>query len=536
MDTRTELMLNLTRRRLLGQGFNALGLAALTRLTGGSASAADAAAATADAAAAGEAPPARNGLPGIPHHTPTAKRVIYLFMSGGPAQHDLYDYKPELDKLFDKDLPDSVRRGQRFTTMTSGQKRFPIAPSMFKFQQHGESAAWVSELLPHTAEVVDDLSFLRSVYTNAINHDPAMTFIQTGRELPGWPSLGSWLSYGLGTSTENLPNYVVMTPTWTGRKSAQALFSRLWGTGFLPSKLQGVALRAKGDPVLFLSDPPGVDRTTRRTMLDGLSELNHLQFEQTHDPETNARIAQYEMAFRMQSSVPELTDFSQESKETLDMYGPDIQTPGTFAASCLLARRMAERGVQCIQIFHRGWDQTPTCRATSATSAATSTSRRALIQDLKQRDMLKDTLIVWGGEFGRTVYCQGTLARDNYGRDHHPRCFTMWMAGGGIQGGRSLGATDDFSYNVIEDPVKISDINHTILYWPGNRQSPFVGQISGSGRTHHGRGRFPPAGRIPRVRTSIVGKSLRSGQNDCRSAAAKSAALTTSNSRPSGFA
>jgi hypothetical protein len=452
MDIRTETLLNLTRRRLLGSGLNAAGLAALTGLSGSQTRADE------------ETPQLKGSLPGIPHHPPTAKRVIYLFMSGGPAQHDLYDYKPELDKLFDQDLPDSVRQGQRITTMTSGQKRFPMAPSMFKFQQHGESGAWASELLPHTSKVIDDLAFIRSVHTNAINHDPAMTFIQTGRELPGWPSLGSWLSYGLGIGSENLPNYVVMTPTWTGRKSAQALFSRLWGTGFLPSNLQGVALRAQGDPVLFLSDPPGVDKPMRRRMLDGLNKLNQMQYEQVGDPETNARIAQYEMAFRMQTSVPELTDFSGETKEVLDMYGPDVNKPGTFAASCLLARRMAERDVQCIQIFHRGWDQHNNLpRDIRNQCRDIDQPTRALIEDLKQRDMLKDTLIVWGGEFGRTVYCQGKLARDNYGRDHHPRCFTMWMAGGGVQGGRSLGLTDEFSYNIVEDPVKISDLNHTIL-------------------------------------------------------------------------
>ena len=352
--------------------------------------------------------------------------------------------------------------------MTSGQKRFPLAPSMFKFQQHGDCGAWVSELLPHTAQVVDDLAFLRSVHTNAINHDPAITYIQTGRELPGWPSLGAWLAYGLGAANENLPNYVVMTPTWTGRKSAQALYSRLWGTGFLPSKHQGVALRAKGDPVLFLSDPPGVDKAMRRKMLDGLAELNQQQFDDVGHPETAARIAQYEMAFRMQTSVPELTDFSQESKHVLDSYGPDVGTPGTFAASCLLARRMAERGVQCIQLFHRGWDQHNNLpRDIRNQCRDIDQPTRALINDLKQRDMLKDTLIVWGGEFGRTVYCQGKLARDNYGRDHHPRCFTMWMAGGGIQGGRSIGQTDDFSYNVVEDPVKSVDINNTILHCLG---------------------------------------------------------------------
>lgn len=457
MDPRTEALLHMTRRQLLRRGFHATGTAALATMMGSRAMAKPESGSV-----------HRGGLPDIPHHPPTAKRIIYLFMGGGPAQQDLFDYKPELTKLFDKDLPDSVRLGQRFTTMTSGQKRFPIAPSMFQFKQHGECGAWVSELLPQTATVVDDLAFLRSVHTNAINHDPAITYIQTGRELPGWPSLGSWLAYGLGMSNENLPNYVVMTPTWTGRKSAQALYSRLWGTGFLPSKLQGVALRAKGDPVLFLSDPPGIDKGTRRKMLDGLAKLNQFQFDAFGDPETNARIAQYEMAFRMQTSVPELTDFSQEPKHVLDAYGPDVEKPGTFAASCLLARRMAERNVQCIQLFHRGWDQHNNLpRDIRNQCRDIDQATRALIEDLKQRDMLKDTLVVWGGEFGRTVYCQGKLARDNYGRDHHPRCFTMWMAGGGIQGGRSIGLTDDFSYNVVEDPVKSVDINNTILHCLG---------------------------------------------------------------------
>ncbi len=457
MDPRTETLLQMTRRQLLNRGLNAGGAAALAGLLGK------------DALAAGPDQPKRSGgLPDLPHHAPTAKRFIYLFMSGGPAQMDLYDYKPEVDKLFNKDLPDSVRQGQRFTTMTSGQKRFPLAPSMFKFAQHGKCGRWVSELLPETAKIVDELAFMYSVNTNAINHDPAITFIQTGRELPGWPSLGSWLAYGLGSETENLPNYVVMTPTWSGRQSAQALYNRLWGTGFLPSRLQGVALRAQGDPVLFLSNPSGVDSKTRSKMLDGLAKLNAIQFERAGDPEIQSRTSQYEMAFRMQTSVPELTDFSDEPQYVLDAYGPDVTKPGTFAASCLLARRMAERGVQCIQLFHRGWDQHGSlprdirnqCRDIDQPS-------RALVEDLKKRGMLDETLLAWGGEFGRTVYCQGKLTRDNYGRDHHPRCFTMWMAGGGIQGGRSMGVTDDFSYNIVEDPVKISDINNTILHCLG---------------------------------------------------------------------
>lgn len=457
MDPRTEMLLQTTRRQVLGGGISAGAAAAVASMLGQQASAAQK-----------TSPQRIGGLPDLPHHPPTAKRFIYLFMGGGPAQMDLYDYKPTLTKLFDKDLPDSVRQGQRFTTMTSGQKRFPLAPSIFKFKQHGECGRWVSELLPHTAGIVDDMSFMYSVHTNAINHDPAITAIQTGRELPGWPSLGAWLAYGLGVSNENLPNYVVMTPTWTGRKSAQALYNRLWGTGFLPSRLQGVALRAKGDPVLFLSDPAGVDKATRRKMLDGLAKLNQIQFETARDPEITSRIAQYEMAFRMQTSVPELTDFSNEPKHVLDMYGPDVNKPGTFAASCLLARRMAERDVQCIQLFHRGWDQHGSLpRDIRNQCKDIDQPTRALIDDLKQRDMLKDTLIVWGGEFGRTVYCQGTLKRDNYGRDHHPRCFTMWMAGGGIKGGRSIGATDDFSYNIVENPVKIADINKTILHCLG---------------------------------------------------------------------
>ncbi len=457
MNPLTEAMLQLTRRQLLGRGLSAAGSAALASLL------------AKDGHAAGaDGDQSKGGLPDLPHHPPTAKRFIYLFMSGGPAQMDMYDYKPLVTKMFDKDLPDSVRKGQRITTMTSGQKRFPLAPSMFKFNKHGDCGRWVSELLPHTSKVVDDLAFMYSVNTNAINHDPAITYIQTGRELPGWPSLGSWLAYGLGISTENLPNYVVMTPTWTGRKSAQALYNRLWGAGFLPSRLQGVALRAQGDPVLFLSNPEGVDPAARRRMLEGLAKLNALQFEKGGDPETQTRTAQYEMAFRMQTSVPELTDFSDEPKHILDSYGPDVNKPGTFAASCLLARRLAERGVQCTQLFHRGWDQhNGLPRDIRNQCRDIDQPTRALIQDLKQRGMLDDTLITWGGEFGRTVYCQGKLARDNYGRDHHPRCFTMWMAGGGIQGGRSQGATDDFSYNVVENPVNVADINATVLHCLG---------------------------------------------------------------------
>jgi hypothetical protein len=465
MDPRTEFLLTQTRRQLLTQGVHAAGAAALATIMGRRSLGADAAGPASSSAAV---PARKGGLPGMPHHPPTAKRFIYLFMNGGPSQMDLYDYKPEMEKHFDKDLPDSIRKGQRITTMTSGQARFPIAPSMFKFAQHGKCGRWVSELLPHTAKVVDDLSFMYSVHTNAINHDPAVTFIQTGRELPGWPSLGSWLTYGLGSETENLPNYIVMTPSWSAKRPAQALYQRLWSSGFLPPNLQGVALRAKGDPVLFLKDPPGVDTRTRRDMLDGLAKLNEMHHGSVGDPETAARIAQYEMAFRMQSSVPELTDLSKEPKHVLDLYGPEVTTPGTFAASCLLARRLSERGVQCIQLFHRDWDQHGDLPGDLRLQCRdVDQATRGLIEDLKQRDMLKDTVIVWGGEFGRTAYCQGGLSRTDYGRDHHPRCFTMWMAGGGIQGGRSIGETDEFSYNVVKDPVKIVDINNTVLHCLG---------------------------------------------------------------------
>ena len=459
MDPRTDALLHLTRRQLLMGGVKSAGLVAALAMLGQK---------PALAGGAATATGTIGRLPGLPHHAPKAKRFIYLFMGGAPSQLDLFDYKPKLTELFDKDLPDSVRQGQRITTMTSGQKRFPLAPSMFSFERHGKCGAWISELLPHTAKVIDDLAIIRSVYTNAINHDPAITFIQTGRELPGWPSLGAWLTYGLGMSSEDLPNYVVMTPTWSGRKSAQALYSRLWGAGFLSSRLQGVALRALGDPVLYLTNPPGIDQLTRRGLIDGLAKLNSKRFQVVGDPEIHARMAQYEMAFRMQTSVPELTDVSKESQHVLDMYGPEVQKPGTFAASCLLARRLCERGVQCIQLFHRGWDQHGKLpRDIRKQCRDIDQPTRALIEDLKQRGMLEDTLIVWGGEFGRTVYCQGDLKRTDYGRDHHPRCFTMWMAGGGVKGGVQLGRTDDFSYNIVEDEVKIADINNTILHCLG---------------------------------------------------------------------
>ncbi len=411
---------------------------------------------------------AHPGLPGLPHFAPKAKRLIYLFMNGGPSQMDLLDYKPGLDRIYDTDLPDSIRMGQRLTTMTSGQARFPIAPSKYEFKQYGNSGIWFSELLQHTAKIADDLAIVKTVHTEAINHDPAVTYIQTGNQVHGKPSLGSWLSYGLGSECDNLPAFVVMTPRWSAKRDAQALYQRLWEAGFLPTKHAGVALRAQGDPVLYLNDPPGVDKETRRDMLDALAKLNAAAYQKFGDPEINTRIAQYEMAFRMQSSVPELTDLSGESKATLDLYGPEVTLPGTFAHSAILARRLAERGVRCIEIFHREWDHhTDLTRDLPLQCRDVDHACYGLITDLKNRGMLDETLVVWGGEFGRTVYCQGKLARDNYGRDHHPRCFTMWMAGGGIKGGTVYGETDDFSYNVVKDPVHIRDINATILHCLG---------------------------------------------------------------------
>ena len=454
MDPVYEHLQTMTRRHFFGRSALGLGTAALASLL--------------PREACADAQPQTGGLPGLPHFAPKAKRAIYLFMNGGPSQMDLFDYKPKMAGLFDKDLPESIRMGQRLTTMTSGQTRFPVAPSKYKFRPYGKSGAWVSELLPFTAKVVDDLAIVKTVNTEAINHDPAVTYICTGHQLPGRASLGAWLSYGLGTMNHNLPAFVVMTATWTGRKEAQAIYNRLWGSGFLPSKHQGVALRSSGDPVLFLSNPPGVDLATRRRMLDALARLNQKEFDQVADPETQARIAQYEMAFRMQSSVPELVNIAGEPKAVLDLYGPDVHKPGTFAASCLLARRLAERGVRFVQIFHRGWDQHANLTGDLPKQCHdVDQPCYALLTDLKRRGMLDDTLVVWGGEFGRTVYCQGKLTPDNYGRDHHPRCFTIWMAGGGIKPGVVYGETDDFSYNVVENPVHIHDLNATILHCLG---------------------------------------------------------------------
>ena len=398
-------------------------------------------------------------------HPPKAKRAIYLFQSGGPPQMDLFDHKPQLDKVHGKEVPESVFRGQRLTGMTAGQSSFPVARSIFEFGQYGDSGQVMNaKLLPHLQEVADDLCIIRSMHTEAINHDPAITFFQTGFQIAGRPSIGAWLSYGLGSENENLPAFVAMT----SNRGGQALYDRLWGPGFLPSQHQGVRFRSGRDPVLYLNNPDGINSNLRRKTLDHLGELNRLRLEETGDPEIETRIAQYEMAFRMQTSVPELTDVSDEPESTFELYGDDARKPGTYAYNCLMARRLSERGVRFVQLFHRGWDThgglpkqlASRCRETDQPNAA-------LITDLKNRGLLEDTLVIWGGEFGRTVYCQGNLGAENYGRDHHPRCFTMWMAGGGVNAGTTYGATDDYSYNIVENPVSVHDLHATILHQLG---------------------------------------------------------------------
>lgn len=414
---------------------------------------------------------------GRPHFAPTAKRVIYLFQSGGPSHIDLFDYKPALENVHGQDLPDSIRQGQRLTGMTSGQKNFPVCKSLGKFAQHGQSGQWISDFLPHTSKVADHIAVIRSMHTEAINHDPGITFINTGSQFPGMPSMGSWVSYGLGTMNRNLPAYVVLTSQGTGKNPGQPIFSRLWGSGFLPSSHQGVQFRSGKDPVLFLNDPAGVTRGDRREMLDDLAGLNHLRHGEIGDPEILTRISQYEMAFRMQASAPELSDLSDEPASVFELYGEDARRPGTFAYNCLLARRMAERGVRFTQLFHRGWDQHDNlpvhlanqCRDTDQASAA-------LITDLAQRGLLEDTLVIWGGEFGRTVYSQGALGS---GRDHHGRCFSMWVAGGGIKPGISYGMTDEYSYNIVENPVHIRDLNATILHCLGMDHDRFTFRFQG---------------------------------------------------------
>ncbi|HKX29477.1 MAG TPA: DUF1501 domain-containing protein [Blastocatellia bacterium] len=456
MNPLTENLTMMTRRHFFGRLSLGLGTAALTSLLREHGDAAGL-----------QGREAVAGLPGLPHFAPKAKRVIYLYQAGGPSQLELFDPKPQLEKQRGQNLPESIRMGQRLTGMTAHQSNLPTAPSIYKFAQHGESGAWLSELLPHTAGVVDRLSFIKSIHTEQINHDPAITFSLTGFQIAGRPSLGSWVAYGLGSENQDLPAFIVMVSV--GRSGGdQPLYDRLWGSGFLASRYQGVKFQNGPDPVLYLSNPPGIDRQARRQFLDDLAELNRIQAREFGDPEILSRVAQYEMAYRMQSSVPELTDLSKEPAKTFDRYGPDARKPGTFAANCILARRLAERGVRFIQLFHRGWDQhgdlpkniVKQCQDTDQPSAA-------LILDLKERGLLEDTLVIWGGEFGRTVYSQGKLTEDNYGRDHHPRCFTVWLAGGGIKPGLTIGETDDFSYNIVRDPVHVHDLNATILHCLG---------------------------------------------------------------------
>ncbi|MCA9231416.1 MAG: DUF1501 domain-containing protein [Planctomycetales bacterium] len=442
----SELATELTRRHFFARTSVGLGTAALAHLL------------------SNETCQAGGVLNGF-HFAPRAKRVIYLFMSGGPSQIDLLDYKPLLNEKNGEELPASVRMGQRLTGMSGNQATLPLAGSVFKFQQHGQSGAWVSELLPHTAKIVDELAIIRSMHTEAINHDPAITFFQTGSQIAGRPSIGAWLDYGLGSENENLPSFCVLV---TKGKGGQPLYARLWGSGFLASQHQGVQFRSGKDPVLYLNNPAGVSAQNRRMMLDQLRQLHQLQVERTLDSAVAARIAQYEMAYRMQSSVPDVTNISDEPQHVLDMYGPDVSNPGSFAANCLLARRLAERNVRFIQLFHRGWDQHGNLPKGIATQCReTDQPCAALVRDLKQRGMLDDTLVVWGGEFGRTSYSQGKLTADDYGRDHHPRCFTMWMAGGGAKAGASYGETDAFSYNVISNPVHVHDLHATMLHLLG---------------------------------------------------------------------
>ncbi len=451
MTTFEEFRQQVTRRYFLSAGSHLLGGAALTAL-------------------AGKAFAGSTGLTAGAHHAirtnfaPKAKQVIYLHMVGGPSQLDLFDYKPVMNQWFDKDLPDSVRMGQRLTGMTSGQARFPIAPSMYKFERCGQSGMWMGELLPWLKKSVDDMVFIRSMHTEAINHEPAITLMQSGNQITGRPCLGAWTSYGLGSLNDNLPTFVVMVAKSTNTEQVQAISARLWSSGFLPGQHAGVSLRTAGDPILYINDPPGVSRDVRRASLDGVNALNQLEFQRVGDPQTETRIQQFELAYRMQASVPELTDLASEPESTYKLYGNAAKQPGSFANTALLARRMVERGVRFVQIYHNNWD-THSNVAGRLPDQCRDVDQPcyALIQDLKQRGMLDETLVIWGGEFGRTIYSQGGLSKQNYGRDHHPRCFTMWMAGGGFKGGTVLGETDDFSYNITKDPVHVRDFHATVL-------------------------------------------------------------------------
>jgi hypothetical protein len=451
-----------SRRQFLGRGVNAVGWAALASLM-------------ANGRAGADEPPTGHAGAVRPHHAPRARNVIYLHMVGGPSQMDLYDYKPVMNDWYDRDLPDSVRMGQRLTTMTSGQARFPIAPSKYRFARHGQCGMWVSELLPYTSRMVDDMCFIRSMQTEAINHEPAITYMQTGNQVTGRPCLGSWVSYGLGSLNQNLPTFVVLVARPSNTEQVQAIAARLWSSGYLSGEHAGCAFRSGGDPILYINNPPGVPPEIRRRTLDGLRRLNEINYRVVGDPETHTRIQQYELAFRMQASVPELTNIASEPASTFELYGADARNPGTFANSVLQARRMVERGVRFIQIYHNNWD-THANVAGRLPSQCRDVDQACwgLIQDLKRRGLYDSTLVIWGGEFGRTIYSQGGLSRQNYGRDHHPRCFTMWMAGGGARPGTVYGETDDFSYNIVRDPVHIRDFHATVLHLLGYDHERFT--------------------------------------------------------------
>ena len=463
MEPIREQALQMTRRQFFGRSALGIGTAALGSLLAESGFAAS---------------PQVEAF--APHFAPKAKRVIYLFMSGGPSQLDILDYKPNLQALHATDLPPSVRGEQRLTGMTAGQKNFPIIASKFKFNRHGKAGLEISELLPHIGSIADEICLIKSVNTEAINHDPATTYIVTGFQQPGKPGMGAWLSYGLGSENKNLPAFAVLISRGNPNVNAQPLYPRLWSSAFLPSEHQGVVFRAGGDPVLYLNNPPGITQATRRTMLDGLAQLNQIQSNAVMDPEIAGRIAQYEMAYRMQTSVPDLVDTKNEPEHVLALYGKDVHKPGSFAFNCLMARRMAERGVRFVQLYHRGWDQHDNLPADIASQCMdTDQASAGLVRDLQQLGMLDDTLVVWGGEFGRTVYSQGDVRPDNYGRDHHGRCFAIWMAGGGVKAGMSYGATDDFSYNVVENPVHVHDLNATLLNQLGINHERLTFQYQG---------------------------------------------------------
>jgi hypothetical protein len=470
MHPSDEAVLNETRRQFFARGARGLGIAALATISDEEMKGAQ-----------GSNAEATGALQGLPNFPPRAKRAIFLHMEGAPPQMELFDYKPQMSKWFDKDLPDSIRVGQRLTTMTSGQARFPIAPSVFNFQQHGSNGTWVSELLPYTAKMVNDIAILRSLHTEAINHDPAITFIQTGFMIAGKPCIGSWIAYGLGSMNQDLPTFVVLNATHSHPKAnAQAISARLWSAGFLSAQYAGVSLRSSGDPVLYVNNPQGVPPVMRRRMLDALSEMNLIEHEKIGDPDTLVRIAQYEMAFRMQTSVPELTDLSKEPESTYKLYGEEAHKGGTFANSCLMARRLVERGVRFVQIYHRGWDvHFALPEVLPSQCKDVDQACWGLVQDLKQRGMLDDTLVIWTGEFGRTIFSQGKLTATDYGRDHHPRCFSIWMAGGGVKGGSVHGETDDFSYNVVKDPVHVRDFQATLLHQFGIDHEKFTYKYQG---------------------------------------------------------